>query len=78
MKNVFINLKNSNLPIVYEYDLLKFVDYFKILFFIFRYPIKIILFSVFAPKKNKDDRLLHFALSESLANVTFHKHISYL
>lgn len=78
MKNVFINLKNSNLPIVYEYDLLKFVDYFKILFFIFRYPIKIILFSIFALKKNKDDRLLRFALTESLASVTFHKHIRYL
>lgn len=78
MKDVFINLKNSNLSVVYEYDLLKLSDYFKILFFIFRYPIKIILFSLFSFGCDKDDKLLRFALIESLANVTFHKHIRYL
>lgn len=77
MKLAFENLKKSDLRIVYEYDLLSIADYLRILCFILRYPIKIIVFSR-RLESSADDGLLKFALIESLPSVVFHKYIRYL
>jgi len=71
LHNVFRILRRENIPLLSEYQLLSVGDLFNILFFVIRYPFKVIKLAKGIDNKAHEEKLLKSELIDTLSQVTF-------